>query len=108
METTPPAPEPGDELGTVLAILRCAHGCSLEDLEAISGISRTSISAYERGQADPGLKKAIRLVAAMDYSLAALDHTRRYLDALRTGSYIVLAPAAREALAALRRPSTGG
>ena len=104
MEPTTPTPDAGDEIGTVLAILRCASGCSLEHLAAISRISRTSISAYERGQADPGLKEAIRLVAAMGYSLAALDHTRRYLEALRTGSYIVLAPAVREAMADLRRP----
>jgi transcriptional regulator with XRE-family HTH domain len=106
METVVPASPalPEKDLGTVLAILRCARGWSHEDLEHGSGIPITSISDYERGHTVPGIKKVIRLVAAMGFPLAALDHTRRYLEALRAGSF-VLAPAAREALAALRRPT---
>lgn len=107
METIVPASPaiPEKDLGTALAILRCARGWSPEDLEQASGIPSTSISDYERGHTVPGVKKVIRLVAAMGFPLAALDHTLRYVEALRTGSFVP-APALREALAALRRPTS--
>jgi transcriptional regulator with XRE-family HTH domain len=92
MATPTLAGVPRDEIGTVLSILRCARGLSQEELGRSSGIRSTSISDYERGHTVPTVKKVVRLVAAMGYPLAALDHTRAYLETLRAGGCSVALP----------------
>jgi transcriptional regulator with XRE-family HTH domain len=97
--------EPQAEIGTTLTILRCARGWSQDDLARASGIRNTSLSDYERSRKLPELGTLDRLVAAMGYSLAAIDYTRRYLAALRADSFL-LAGAPRE-LPAPARPQLG-
>jgi len=92
MATSNLAGIPRDEIGHVLLILRCARGWSQEELGRNSGIRSTSIADYECGRAVPVVKKVVRLVAAMGYPLAALDHTRGYLETLRAGSCSVALP----------------
>jgi len=88
MPTSTLAGVPREDVGPVLSILRCARGWSQEELGRRSGIRSTSIADYERGHTVLAVKKVIRLVSAMGYPLKALDHTRAYLETLRTGNYI--------------------
>src|SRR6202040_2459266 len=80
MATATLAGVPREEIGTILSILRYARGWSQEELGRSSGIRSTSIADYERGHTVPTVKKVVRLVAAMGYPLAALDHTCAYLE----------------------------
>ena len=92
METTTVAGVPRDQIGTALSILRCTRGWSQEELARNSGIRFTLIADYERGHTVPTVKKVVRLVAAMGYPLATLDHTRAYLETLRAGGCSVALP----------------
>ena len=92
MATTNLVGVPRDEIGTVLLILRCARGWSQEELGRNSGIRCTLIADYERRYRVPVVKEVLRLVVAMGYPVAALDHTRAYLETLRAGGCSVALP----------------
>jgi transcriptional regulator with XRE-family HTH domain len=74
------------ELGVALTVLRVVRGWNQDDLAKASGLGNSAVSDYERGRKVPELKTLERLVAAMGYPLAAIDHARRFIEALRSGS----------------------
>lgn len=56
------------DIGTLLKEARKRKGYTLKELEAVTGIGKSAIQRYERGQAMP-IAKAIRLFDALDISL---------------------------------------
>ena len=58
-----------EELGERLKLLRTEKNESLEDVAKITGVSKSLISKYERGQVDPGLKQLRKLVKYYKVSL---------------------------------------
>jgi transcriptional regulator with XRE-family HTH domain len=77
-------------LGMALTVLRIVRGWSQEELAKASGIRSGSISDYERNRMMPGLKTLQRLMGAMGYPLALLDHTQKFIDAVRADSPLPL------------------
>jgi transcriptional regulator with XRE-family HTH domain len=75
-----PAPAPaapgGDSisrhLGARLKHLRAQRGWSLEQLDAVSGVSRSMLSQIEREQANPTLTVALRIARAFGLGLGEL------------------------------------
>jgi len=57
------------ELGERLKVLRIEKSESLEDVAKITGINKSLLSKYERGQVDPGLKALRKLVKYFNVSL---------------------------------------
>jgi len=79
---------PDTELGTVLAVLRIIRGMNQEELARASGLRSGTISDYERGKMVPGLNTVQRLLGAMGYPFAALDHARALINSLRSESLL--------------------
>jgi transcriptional regulator with XRE-family HTH domain len=79
---------PEGELSVALTVLRAIRGWTQEDLARASGVRASSLSEYERGRKIPELKTLQRLVAAMGFPLAALDHAQTFIHALRTESVL--------------------
>ncbi|HEX4963083.1 MAG TPA: helix-turn-helix transcriptional regulator [Thermoanaerobaculia bacterium] len=74
-----------EELGPVLSILRVIRGFSQLELSQASGLRPQTISTYERGKMVPGLSSMKKLLAAMGYSLADVEKTKRFIEALLMG-----------------------
>ena len=72
----------GKELGLALAVLRIVRGWNQKELAKAAGLHNSAISDYERGRFVPELKTLERIVTAMGFSFAALDHTRGLLTYL--------------------------
>lgn len=73
--STAPTPEPdpaGARLCRQMRALRKERGWSLEALAAASGVSRSMLSAIERGRANPTLAVACRIAQAFGRSLGEL------------------------------------
>jgi transcriptional regulator with XRE-family HTH domain len=64
--------DPADRLAERLRLEREAHGWTLAELAARSGLSRAMISKIERGEASPTAASLVRLASAFDLTLAAL------------------------------------
>src|SRR6185295_15809860 len=84
-------PAPGHDLGRVLAVLRASRGLSKTDLANASGVPSSNISQYELGNQIPELKTLRRLLAAMNYTLAAIEPTERFLAQLDGLDHTVVA-----------------
>ena len=94
---------PDAELGTLLAVLRIVRGWNQEELARASGLRSGTISDYERGKMVPGLNTLQRLLGAMGYPLSALDQSRVFVDALRSGCPVEELGEHPQGPAALRR-----
>ncbi len=94
---------PDNELGTILTVLRIIRGMNQEELARASGLRSGTISDYERGKMIPGLNTIQRIMSAMDYPFAALDHARTLISSLRSLSFSEGSAALLEEPAALRR-----
>lgn len=62
----------GHELGARLRDLRRARGLSLDELAALSGVSRATISKIELAQTSPGTATLSKLTEALGTSFAAV------------------------------------
>ncbi|MFL6196992.1 MAG: helix-turn-helix domain-containing protein [Thermoanaerobaculia bacterium] len=80
-------------MSVALTVLRVIRGWTQEDLAQASGVRASSVSDYERGKKVPELKTLQRLVSAMGYPLAALDHTQTFIYGLRSESVLLGRPA---------------
>jgi transcriptional regulator with XRE-family HTH domain len=80
-----------EELALVLTILRTVRGWNQEGLARASETGNSAISEYERGRKLPELATLERLLGAMGYPLAAVDHTRQFIAGLRARTYMLTA-----------------
>jgi transcriptional regulator with XRE-family HTH domain len=71
------------DLGLVITILREIRGWNQNELARAAGIRESSISDYEGGKVTPELKNLRRLLAALGYSLTAIDETLQFIAAMR-------------------------
>jgi transcriptional regulator with XRE-family HTH domain len=78
------------ELNVALTILRIIRGWTQDDLGKASGIPNSSISDYERGKKVPGLRSLERLTAAMGFTVASLQRTTRFIQAVRSEAFLEL------------------
>ena len=86
----PPAPRERD-LGHAIMVLRVVRGWDQGELALAAAVAASAISEYERGRKVPGLVTLQRLIEAMGFPLAAIDHTWAYVDGLRTGTFSLTA-----------------
>ena len=80
----PPDGGPDDGLGARLRDLRRARGLSLDELAALSGVSRATISKVELAQNSPGTSTLSKLTEALGTSFAGV------MSPHSTGEVVVL------------------
>jgi transcriptional regulator with XRE-family HTH domain len=81
-----------EEIGHAITVLRVVRGWSQGELAHASRVAGSAISEYERGRKIPGLMTLRRLIEAMGYPLAAVDHTAAFIDSLKAGTFAHVPP----------------
>jgi tetratricopeptide (TPR) repeat protein/DNA-binding XRE family transcriptional regulator len=71
------------DLGLVITILREIRGWNQQELAHAAGLRESSISDYEGGKVTPELKNLRRVLAALGYSLTAVDETLQFITLMR-------------------------
>jgi len=99
---------PGQSFADLIANARRSKGWSQEDLERESGVSRSTLSRWERGLADrpePELVRAVCKVLDVDPRLAAVRLGYLRMDEIATtGTLNQLRPEVEEVLRMLEDP----
>ena len=67
-----------NNLGRLIRGMREARGVSVNDLVRATGLSRSMISKFERGQTDIQLSSVIKIFSAMSLTLDDLCHARLF------------------------------
>ncbi|MGO2675212.1 MAG: helix-turn-helix domain-containing protein [Leuconostoc mesenteroides] len=67
-----------NNLGRLIRGMREARGVSVNDLVRATGLSRSMISKFERGQTDIQLSSVIKIFSAMSLTLDDLCHARPF------------------------------
>ena len=80
--------EPSADLALSLTLLRLSRGWNQETLAKATGLPNSALSEYERGKKTPELKTLFKIVAALGYSLSALERSAGFLAELRADSLL--------------------
>ncbi|MGO0155465.1 helix-turn-helix domain-containing protein [Leuconostoc mesenteroides] len=67
-----------NNLGRLIRSMREAREVSINDLVRVTGLSRSMISKFERGQTDIQLSSMIKILSAMSLTLDDLCHARLF------------------------------
>jgi transcriptional regulator with XRE-family HTH domain len=92
------APRAGEgdvPVALVLAILRTTRGWNQDQLAKAAEVRPSTVSNYETGRQEPGLGNLRRLLAAMGYSLAAIERTKAFIENLGVEGIAIDLPVAR-------------
>lgn len=79
----PKKPSVDKDLGLVITILREIRGLNQNELARAAGLRESSISDYEGGKVTPELKNLRRVLAALGYTLSAVDETLQFVAVMR-------------------------
>lgn len=71
--------------GRALRLLRTYRGPTQRELARRSGLNKSTISSYERGERAPNVESVERLLGALGLSLSALDAACRFVERLDSG-----------------------
>jgi len=71
--------------GKALRILRVHRGLAQIELARRTGINKSTISSYERGERSARFESVVLMLGAMDFSLAALEAACRMVERLDSG-----------------------
>ncbi|HEX2253044.1 MAG TPA: helix-turn-helix transcriptional regulator [Thermoanaerobaculia bacterium] len=63
---------PVEHVGPAMRVIRRSKGLTQKDVAERAGVTRAMLSAYERGHRRPSLKTLVRILGALDVTLAEL------------------------------------